>query len=116
MGESTQLEQLSRAWAAIEERSALQQEVMTETWSRELQNLSRLQEELRTSGRWISGPRDLMGVLDVAFDEVRHCRVLRWLLDPSGGHGMGQRFLREFAIDIGRRTPAPLDVDSIESV
>lgn len=105
-----EFEDLDRAWVALEVRCAAQDAVVVEEWLDEIAILTRLEEQLRSQGTWISGPRDLMGVLEIAFDEVRHCRVLRWLLDPSGGHGMGDGFLRGFASDISKRASVDLDI------
>jgi hypothetical protein len=33
-------------------------------------------------------------VANLGLDEVRHCRVLKWLLDPNESHCQGVRFLR----------------------
>lgn len=48
------------------------------------------------AGRWVSGPRDLFGVLGRSRDELVHSRMLGWLLTPTARHGLGRRFLREF--------------------
>ena len=39
---------------------------------------------------------NLFDVLGVERSELRHSRVLKWLLDPSGSHGLGNSFLRGF--------------------
>ncbi len=59
---------------------------------------------LRAAGQWYSGPTDFMGVLWLGQDEVRNCRVLAWLMDPAGAHGLGDAVLR------GVSAAAPLDV------
>ena len=51
---------------------------------------------LRASGRWVSGPGDLLTVLGRHRDELVHSRLIGWLLLPSGRHGLGDRFLRSF--------------------
>jgi PD-(D/E)XK nuclease superfamily len=50
-------------------------------------------DEIIRSGRWVSGPDDLMSVLGRQRDEVMHSRVIAWLLRPTGRHGLGSRFL-----------------------
>jgi hypothetical protein len=50
-------------------------------------------DEIIRSGRWVSGPDDLMSVLGRQRDELMHSRVIAWLLTPTGKHGLGARFL-----------------------
>lgn len=61
---------------------------------------------LRKEGRWVAGPTSLLEILRLQFDEVRNCRVVRWLLDPLSPHGFGadalQRVL-EVANDLASR-------------
>jgi hypothetical protein len=57
------------------------------------QRLKREADEIISSGRWVSGPDDLMSVLGRQRDEVMHSRVIAWLLRPTGRHGLGDRFL-----------------------
>lgn len=44
---------------------------------------------LRAAGRWVAGPTTLLEVLGLQSDEVRNCRIVRWLLDPLAPHGFG---------------------------
>lgn len=44
---------------------------------------------LRASGAWI----DVWGLAGIGQDEVKNTRVLSWLLDAKGSHGMGSVFL-----------------------
>jgi hypothetical protein len=59
-------------------------------------------QEIRSAGAWVTGPSSLLGVLDRRRAEPVHRDVLRWLLDPEGGHRLGvavlERFLR--AVDV----------------
>ena len=48
---------------------------------------------LRADGRWTHGRDDLLGVLRLHRDEVRHSRAIAWLLDPGAHHGLGTRVL-----------------------
>ena len=48
---------------------------------------------LRATGRWVAGPTTLLEVLRLQHDEVRNCRVVRWLLDPLAPHGFGAETL-----------------------
>ncbi|MGN0845964.1 MAG: PD-(D/E)XK nuclease family protein [Kiritimatiellia bacterium] len=42
------------------------------------------------------GRVSIFDVLGMARNEIRHSRVLRWLLDPNENHGLGSLFLRAF--------------------
>ncbi|HEY5434204.1 MAG TPA: PD-(D/E)XK nuclease family protein [Candidatus Limnocylindrales bacterium] len=51
---------------------------------------------IRAVGNWVSGPGDLPSILGRQRDEMFHSRLIGWLLNPSGRHGLGDRFLRAF--------------------
>ena len=42
------------------------------------------------------GVFNIFGVLRIEQAEIRHSNVLAWLLDPQGGHGLGDALLRRF--------------------
>lgn len=65
-------------------------------WTDLLALMTEHQGELLETGLWTSGPSELMAVLGLHHDEVRNCRVVRWLLDPSAPHGLGTGFLSAF--------------------
>ena len=61
---------------------------------------------------------NLFDVLSVARSELQHSRVVAWLLDPNGSHGLGDAFLRGFlrqaalaANGVGIDTVTPTDID-----
>jgi hypothetical protein len=56
--------------------------------------------QMQSAGHWVSGPGDLLTILGRQRDELFHSRVLAWLLNPTGRHGLGDRFLRAF-LDAG---------------
>ena len=48
---------------------------------------------------------NLFDVLGVSKAEIRHSRIIAWLLDPHGSHGLGDTLLRVFlreAIDFSK--------------
>ena len=51
---------------------------------------------IKKAGNWVSGPADLITILGRHRDELFHSRMLGWLMNPSGRHGLGDRFLLEF--------------------
>lgn len=103
------LQTVTQRWALVQRRSFELSRETLDRWTQKVADMATLEQELRHRGRWISGPRDLMGVLEVEFDEVKHCRALAWLLNPNGGHGMEDRFLREFIADISLKTGSPFE-------
>jgi hypothetical protein len=66
----------------------------------DVRHLAAVERRLRQAGRWVSGPSSLFEVLQATFDEVRNCRVVRWLLDPLAPHGLGAETLRRFLGDL----------------
>ena len=44
----------------------------------------------------VDDDENLFTLFDVGADEVTHSALLAWLLDPTGAHGQGTRFLRAF--------------------
>ena len=57
--------------------------------NRDLAELEQLLEELRSEF-------DALTFLGISASEEIHSKVLAWLLDPRGSHGVGDRFLRGF--------------------
>lgn len=79
---------LRRHWAVIEPSAP-------DLVRSELISLLRADEaRLRVEGRWVAGPTSLIEVLGLERDEVRNCRVVRWVLDPLAPHGLGGDALR----------------------
>jgi len=59
---------------------------------------------IRAVGNWVSGPGDLPSILGRQRDEMFHSRLIGWLLNPSGRHGLGDRFLRAFLAEAWPRS------------
>ena len=98
----------------------------TEMASNNLVNDSTSEETLRTFSKDLKLKRldqllaefNLFDVLSIARSELQHSRVVAWLLDPHGSHGLGDAFLRGFlrqaaltASGVGINTPMPTDID-----
>lgn len=62
-------------------------------WDAAMTTLAREERQLRAAGDWRHGRDDLLGVLGLARDEVRHSRMIAWLFDPCARHGLGTRVL-----------------------
>lgn len=76
-------------WAAIVERAAR----LPASWEPALRRMTDDEARLRAEGRWVHGRDDFLGVLGLERDEVRHSRMVAWLLDPCATHGLGDRVL-----------------------
>ncbi len=66
-----------------------------EGWSRTLAEMATAQRKLIADGLWQSGPSDFFRILKRERDEMAHTRMLAWLLDPTGRHGLGDSVLRQ---------------------
>ena len=66
-------------------------------WESDFALVEAEQHALVRTGRWISGPSDLMAVLGIAGNELSHSAVLAWLLAPAHRHGWGDAVLRALA-------------------
>jgi PD-(D/E)XK nuclease superfamily len=68
-----------------------------------------LRAHLQADASWALTPLDmeldLLGPLAKANHEPTHTRVLSYLLNPSGAHGLGVRVAREFFVLIGKMIP-----------
>jgi hypothetical protein len=103
------LHALEAEWNALQ--SACAAEVAA--WANTLDRMTVEQDSLRTAGRWMRGRDDFLGVLGLHRHEVWHSRMLAWLLDPCGHHGLGSRVLsallqRAFGGDTARAESARL--------
>jgi hypothetical protein len=74
------LDRLARAWALVSTRP---------DWVSRIGDMRAAQQRIVDAGGWTTGPSTLIDVLGLTSNEVLHCRVLRWLLDPLARHGVG---------------------------
>lgn len=79
-----------REWGLIASRRSLDVHV----WEHALGIVEAEERRLRAEGKWARGRDDFMGVLGIHRAEIRHSRILAWLLDPCGRHGLGASLLR----------------------
>lgn len=87
-------QQVLSEWLGLqqgEERTVL------DHWEPAIRSMHRMNVELRGRGRWVSGPSSMMSVLGIARREVINCRMVRWLLDPLGRHGIGVSLVNALA-------------------
>jgi hypothetical protein len=84
------IKEMAVAWTAL---AFLSEASLSEEWPTQLLRIRTDYLRLVAEGRWTSGPRDLMGVLGATDDELSHSRVLAWLLQATGRHGLGASVL-----------------------
>jgi len=88
------------AWTEANRRRdisrARSQHEVVDRWKAALQHLSDEQQRLLDQGQWVSGPSSLLSVIGQSRRETYHCRVVAWLMDPTGRHGLGPHFLELF--------------------
>jgi hypothetical protein len=89
----TQLE--TRFAALADEWTALCNQSRSDSarWEQLLSAIAREEEQLRDAGRWLHGRADYLGVIGKHRDELVHSRMIGWLLDPCGHHGLGTQVL-----------------------
>lgn len=88
MTSETQFADLEREWRAL-----VPSDVPNES---AFASASTEAKDIRARGRWVSGPSDMLTILGRHRNELVHSRLLAWLLNPTGQHGLGDRFLRAF--------------------
>jgi hypothetical protein len=81
-----QLSTMDAEWRAVERFS---ESSKVQRWSQEFDRLQQTARKARAAGLWRVGPDHLLGVIGRDRDELTHSRLLGWLLDPAGQHGIG---------------------------
>jgi hypothetical protein len=71
-----------------------ERQVVLGEWTETMARMTGEEVALRRVGRWVRGPSDIFGVLGISRAEVRHTRLIAWLMDPAGRHGLGVGFLQ----------------------
>jgi hypothetical protein len=110
-------DEAARVWAGIRPLPATLTDDDLGRWASMYQDFVDAQAALVRAGEWVHGPSDLMHILGVQYDELRHSRVVGWLLDPSARHRLGDRILArilEAGWPTDPRPPTSLAVVSFE--
>lgn len=97
--------ELLREWNGLASRTT----VDLAHWPRVFDGMLADELHLRSDGRWTRGRDDFMGVLGIERAEVRHSRLIAWLLDPCGRHGLGSSFL----VQLLSKAMSPGEIESI---
>ena len=79
------------ALVELEEHRAIAE--LVGRWEQALETIRVEQTALRSAGRWVGGPSDMLSVIGYSRAETVHSALTGWLLDPSRRHGLGSRFL-----------------------
>lgn len=66
---------------------------------------------------------NIFRVLRAARNEIRHSNMLGWLLDPEESHGLGDRFLRRWLMNVVHdappnkfnNVPSPIEIDVLDA-
>jgi PD-(D/E)XK nuclease superfamily len=89
---------LSTKWqevlASVAHREAREAEMVVAEWSPRFLELLVRQLELKRAGQWLRGRADFLGIMLMERAEIRHSRMIAWLLDPLGHHGLRASVLR----------------------
>jgi hypothetical protein len=80
--------EVRREWLAISRRPPIDDERFAA--------VKREADALIATGRWVSGPGDMLTVLGRQRDELLHSRLIAWLLVPTNRHGLGRAALAAF--------------------
>jgi hypothetical protein len=99
---STRLTELRAEWLAAQARlaesEAHEADRLTAQWTSLFRVLVARERELKQAGDWIRGRADFFGVMSLERAEIRHSRMIAWLLDPLGQHGLGVSVLRRLLL------------------
>ena len=94
-----EFERVVSDWAQVRERSRSD----ISRWEQKVNQLALDEGRLRDSGLWVHGRTDYLGVIGLHRDELVHSRLVGWLLDPCGHHGLGPRVLKAVLTHAGLR-------------
>ena len=76
-------------------------------WSEAMTEMRCQHDRLVSDGLWLTGPSDFLKIVGLARHENTHSRMLEWLLNPTGRHGLGCEFVERL---IERCTGEPVSV------
>ena len=84
-------------------------------WRGAVSEMRRQHDRLVFDGLWVTGPSDFLDIVGLARHENTHSRMLKWLLNPTGRHGLGcalvKRLLKHCNMNAG---PASLAVREVK--
>ncbi len=101
-----QFRAMEREWGEI---SAHWTRVRMAAWRGAMSEMQRQHGRLVSDGLWVAGPSDFLAIIDQARAENTHSRMLRWLLKPTGRHGLGCGLVRRL-VEHCTGEPAPVSL------
>ncbi len=106
-----QFRAMEREWGEISVRRT---RVLMAAWRVAMSEMRRQHDRLVSDGLWVTGPSDFLAIMDQARAENTHSRMLRWLLKPTGRHGLGCGLVRRLVEHCtGEPAPASLAVRGV---
>ena len=102
---------MEREWSEI---SLHRTTALVVDWRGAMSEMRRRHNRLVSDGLWLTGPSDFLAIVDRARDENTHSRMLRWLLTPTGRHGLGGGLVRRLIEHCGTAVPVPLAVTDVK--
>ena len=82
---------MEREWGEISVRRT---RALLADWRGAMSEMRRQHDRLVSDGQWVTGPSDFLEIIRRARDENTHSRILAWLLNPTGQHGLGCALVR----------------------
>lgn len=87
--------------------------VDVDAWEKELGRLRAYCQCLVESGRWQTGPGDVLAIIRHQRRELTHSDMIAWLLDPTGQHGLGKRLMRSICREVWPHRAPPVGPVSV---
>ena len=82
----SQFRAIEREWGEISVRRTT---ALLADWRGAMSEMRRQHDRLVSDGQWVTGPADFLDLVGLARNENTHSRMLKWLLNPTGRHGLG---------------------------
>ena len=94
---------MEREWGEISVRRT---RVLLANWHGAMSEMKHQRDRLVSGSQWVTGPRDFLDIIGLARHENTHSRMLAWLLNPTGRHGLGCAMVRRL-VEHCTGKPAP---------
>ena len=103
---------MEREWAEIAVRRT---RALLADWRGGMSEMRRQHDRLVFDGLWVTGPSDFLDIIGLARHENTHSRMLEWLLNPTGRHGLGCALVRRLVEHCAMKpVPVPLGVRKVK--
>ena len=102
---------MERKWGEI---SARRTTTLLADWRGEICGMRQQHDRLVADSLWLTGPSHFLDIIGRARHENTHSRMLAWLLNPTGRHGLGCALVRRLVEHCtGKPTPESLAVKGV---